>query len=301
MKLKSTFSAPLLFIVSLLLLAASRYIDFDALAYKENICLALIVLQLLILIVPLAFYSKIKGDGYVKRLRFAPFGIEKLIATLLATLTLIIGDTLIKMLLYRTGVIDGAYSVYHYYLSGYDPGVLYSLVTFALVPTICEELFFRSVLCAEYEQSGAATAIIASSLLYAMFGMNFAYLPVYFFAGIIFALVMYMTRSVFASMLCHLIWAVFELAAGDTVRTVITKPQSTGFLIFTLVSALLLCLVVLFGEFERIYYNYALAGDKKEGDTQNLKFGIRKFSQALLAPPFLVAALLFVAVAFIWM
>lgn len=301
MKLKSTFSAPLLFIVALILLAASRYIDLEALAYKENICLALIVLQLLILVVPTAFYSKIKGDGYVKRLRFAPFGIEKLLATLLAALTLIIGDTLIKMLLYRTGAIEGAYSVYYYYLNGYEPGVLYSLVTFALVPSICEELFFRSVLCAEYEHSGAITAVIASSLFYAMFAMNFAYLPVYFFAGVMFALVMYMTRSVFASMLCHLVYAVFELAAGDTVRTVITKPQSTGFLIFTFTSAFLLCLVVLFGEFERIYYSYALAGKKNDDSAPKVKFDIRKFSEALLAPPLLVAILLFVVVAFVWL
>lgn len=301
MKVKSTFSAPFLFIVALVLLAASRYIDFSTLAYRENICLALIVLQLLILVVPVAFYSKVKGEGYIKRLHLATFGIEKLLATLLAAITLIIGDTLIKMLLYRVGAIEATYSVYYYYLNGYEPGVLYSLLTFVLVPTVCEELFFRSVLCTEYEHSGAITAVIASSAFYAMFGMNFAYLPVYFFAGIMFALVMYMTKSVFASMLCHLIYAVFDLALGDTVRTVITKPQSTGFLIFTLGSAFLLCCVVLFGEFERIYYGYALAGQQKSEDTERARFNIRKFSEALLAPPFLVSVLLFVIAAFLWM
>ena len=113
---------------------------------------------------------------------------------------------------------------------------------------------------------------------------------------------MYMTRSVFASMLCHLIYAVFELAAGNTVRTVITKPQSTGFLIFALTSALLLCFVVLFGEFERIYYNYALTlKSDAEDASSGTKSGIRKFSEALLAPPLLVAVLLFVVTAIIWM
>ena len=112
---------------------------------------------------------------------------------------------------------------------------------------------------------------------------------------------MYMTRSVLASMLCHFIWAVFELAAADTVRTVLTKPQSTGFLIFVLTSAFLLCLVVLFGEFERIYYNYALAGKKSRDGAEKVKFDIRKFSEALLAPPLLLAILLFVATAFIWL
>ncbi len=290
--------APILFIVVFILLALSRYIDIDALGYKENICLAIIVLQLAILIVPGAFYSKIKGEGYVKRLRIAPFGIEKLLVTFLATVTLLLGDTVIKLFLYKVGAIDGAYSVYYYYLDGYTPGVLYSLVTLALVPAICEEFLFRSVLCAEYEAGGALVAVITSSLFYAMFGMNFGYFPVYFFAGLIFALVMYLTRSVFASMLCHLIYNIFELAAGETVRTIITKPQSINFLIFTLVGLFLLCLTALFGECERLYHNYSISGGSAEYVSAGTKSGIKKYTDALLAPPFLFAFLIFIVAAF---
>lgn len=298
MKVKSTFMAPLLFIAVLVLLGLSRYVDLDLLAYRENICLAVIVLQLMVLIVPGAFYSKIKGDGYVKRLKLAPFGIEKLLATLLAAVTLILGDTVLKLFLYKAGAIEGAYSVYYYYLDGYTPGVLYSLITFALVPAVCEEFLFRSVICAEYEGHGAFTAVIASAMFYGMFGMSFGYFPVYFFAGLIFALVMYMTRSVFASMICHLIYSVFELAAGETVRTIITKPQSINFLIFALVGLFLLCLIALFGECERLYHNYSISGKKAGYISESTKMGWKGFAEALLAPPFLVAILIFIIAAF---
>lgn len=298
MKVKSTFMAPILFIVVFVLLALSRYIDIDALGYKENICLAIIVLQLAILIVPGAFYAKIKGEGYVKRLRIAPFGIEKLLVTFLATVTLILGDTVIKLFLYKVGAIDGAYSVYHYYLDGYTPGVLYSLVALALVPAVCEEFLFRSVLCAEYEENGALVAVIASSLFYAMFGMNFGYFPIYFFAGLIFALVMYLTRSVFASMLCHLIYNIFELAAGETVRTIITKPQSLNFLIFALVGLFLLCLIALFSECERLYHNYSISGVSADYHEAGAKGGIKKYTDVFLAPPLLAAVLIFIVAAF---
>lgn len=297
MKLKSTFMAPLLSILVILMLAASRYIDLEALAYQENICLAVIVLQLIILLVPSAFYTKLKGEGFVKKLRLAPFGIEKLLVTLLASVTLILGDTLLKLALYHIGVSGADYSVYSYYLNGTDPGVLYMLITFAVVPAICEEILFRSILCAEYESSGVVTAVIASAALYGMFGINFAAFPVYFFAGIMFALVMYMTRSVFASMFCHFIYSLFNLAAADTVHTVITKPQSTGFLIFALASLFLICLLILLGECERIYYGYALAGKKAEYAEACPKFSLKKFSEALLAPPFLVSILVFVVAA----
>ena len=286
--------APLLVTVVMLLLAASRYIDFEVLSYQENICLAVIVLQIVILLVPSAFYSKLKGEGYVKKLRFAPFGIEKLLVTLLGSVTLILGDTLLKLIIYNISGYNSDYSVYSYYLNGADPGVLYLLITFAVMPAVCEEILFRSILCAEYESSGVVTSIIASAALYGMYGIAFGNFPVYFFAGLVFAIIMYMTRSVFASMFCHLIYAVFNLAAGDTVRTVITKPQSTGFLIFALGSLFLACLAVFLGECERVYYGYALAGKKAEYAEACPKFNLKKFSEALLAPPFLVAMLIFI-------
>ena len=286
--------APLLVTVVMLLLAASRYIDFEVLSYQENICLAVIVLQIVILLVPSAFYSKLKGEGYVKKLRFAPFGIEKLLVTLLGSVTLILGDTLLKLIIYNISGYNSDYSVYSYYLNGADTGVLYLLITFAVMPAVCEEILFRSILCAEYESSGVVTSIIASAALYGMYGIAFGNFPVYFFAGLVFAIIMYMTRSVFASMFCHLIYAVFNLAAGDTVRTVITKPQSTGFLIFALGSLFLACLAVFLGECERVYYGYALAGKKAEYAEACPKFNLKKFSEALLAPPFLVAMLIFI-------
>lgn len=294
MKIKSTFMAPILIIAVILLFSVSRFIDFEALALRENICLAVIVLQLLAVVVPSSFYIKLKGDGFLKRMRLAPFGIEKLLITILASVTLILGDILLKLALYNLGIIDGEYTVYSYYLGGTTPGVLYALVTFALVPSICEELLFRALLCAEYESGGVVTAAVASSLLYAMFSMNFGYFPVYLFAGFMFVLVMYMTRSVFASMLCHLIYSVFDLAAGETVRTVITKPQSTGFLIFAVAVMFLLCLTALFGEAERVYYGYAVSCKNSDYAKKCPTFKAKPFAEALLAPPFLAAALVFI-------
>lgn len=297
MKIKSALMAPVLVILAITVLVASRYIEFDMANYRENICLAIIVLQLLSLAVPSAFYIKLKGEGFVRRLRIAPMGIEKILVTLLAAVVLILGDTVIKMFLYKLGAISGGYSVYYYHLGNVQPGVLYSLVTFALVPAVCEELLFRSVLCAEYEGEGVVTAVIASAALYGMFGMNFGYFPIYFFAGVILALVMYLTRSVFSAMICHLLYNVFELVASDTVKTILTKPQSTGFLFFALVAAFLLSLAALFGEGERIYYGYALKGVNADYAKNSPKFSISKFGKVILAPTFLICVLIFIVAA----
>ncbi|MBQ8510856.1 MAG: CPBP family intramembrane metalloprotease [Clostridia bacterium] len=297
MKIKSTFMAPLLCVVVTLMLAASHYLDLDRLALRSNASLAVIVLQLLIIVVPTVFYIKLRGEGFPARMRIAPFGMEKLLVTLLAAVTLILGDLLLKLALYRLGLTDGAYTVYDSYLEGRDPGLLYAIFTYCIVPSVAEELLFRSVLCAEYEPNGVLTAVIGSSLLYGMFSMNFGYFAVYVLAGLIFALVLYLTRSVLASMLCHFIYSLFEMAASETLWKLISKPQSTAFLIFAAAGLFLLCLVSLFSECERIYGNYAL--QKKSSDYCKAcpRFSPRLFAEALLAPPYLVAGLVFIVAA----
>lgn len=297
MKIKSVFAAPILVIISIMLLVGSRYIELDMPNYSENICLAIIVIQLLALVVPSAFYMKLRGDGFVRRMRIKPMGIEKILVTLLAVIVLILGDTLIRLFLYPMGLIDSVFSNYYYYLKGVQPGVLYSLVTFALVPSVCEEVLFRSVLCAEYESEGAVTAVIGSAALYGMFSMSFGYFPIYFFAGLIFALVMYLTRSVFAAIICHLCYNLYQIVAADTVKTILVKPQSTGFLVFAVAAAFITALAALFGECERIYYGYAMKGMEAEYAKSCPKFSLRRFLEALLSPTFLVCVLIFVVAA----
>ncbi len=296
MKIKPTFGAPLLIIFIMLMLCAAYFVDLGAPKYQENICLAILVLQFVVILVPALFYMKLRGEGYTKRLRFVPFGVEKLLVTLLAVVVLVLGDTLIRLLLHNFGLDMGDYSPYTRYLGITKPNLLYSLITFVLVPAIAEEFVFRAVLCTEYEKSSIGAAIIASSLLYGMFGLNLELFPVYFFAGLIYALIYYLTGSAFAPMLCHLCFNLYGLALGNTVISIISKPQSTGFLIFVLASFFLLTLAALFGECERIYYGYSMAN--KPSEHVNPAANIRTFAEALLAPPILAAAVIFIGIAY---
>ena len=299
MKLKSTTTAPALIIAVMLLLAISRHFDLGQLSYHENICLAVIVLQILILFVPAAFYMRLhdgkidsgSGDSFVSRLRLKPFGLEKLLATGLAALTIVSGTVLLKLLMHSVGAIDGEYSVWRSFLVGNETNVVYSLLTFCVIPSIAEEILFRGVLCVEYEGNGALTAVLLSSGLYAMFGLNFGYFPIIFFAGLGYALVYYMTRTLFAPIICHLLVSAIELMIDETVWNIITKPHSTVFLIFALVAIFLLCLASLFSECERLYFGYSLRNLSSDEIGRQSAGG---FLKALLAPPYLLAALLYI-------
>ena len=299
MKLKGTFTAPLLVVIVMFLTAASRFLDLSALAYNENICLAVIVVQLVTLAVPTVFYTRLRGQKFLARMRFRLFSPDKLLVTLLASLTLIFGDILLKLGLKSIGIIDGDYSVYGWFFkaSGADADLIYSLMTFAVIPSVAEELLFRGVLPVEYESNGVVTAVIASSLLYAMFGMNFGYFPVYFLCGIFFSMLTYLTRSILAPMLCHLLYSVSWLIFGETIWKILDKPQSTAFLIFAVGGIFLVALSSLLSECERVYYQYALANRESDYAKACPVFSAGKFFEAVFAPPFPAAALVFAAAA----
>ncbi len=292
MKIKSTFTAPLVIIAVMLLTALSRRLELSRLMYTESLSLAVIVLELLILIVPTAFYIRLRSDFFAGRLRLTLPGPEKLLASLLAALTILLGMALLKLLFFSLGFIDGDFSVWSSFLAGEETNFLYRLVAFCLVPAVAEELLFRGVLCADYEGSGALTAVLASSLLYGMFTLNFGYLPIYLFAGLGYALVLFMTRSTLAAMLCHLVVNTVDMIVGETVWNIIKKPQSTVFLIFALAGLFLVCLFSLCSECERIYNGYAQRNVSSDmiGEQSALSLlGV------LAAPPFIAAMLIFVA------
>ena len=185
MRFRGTFTAPLVVIVVMFLVGASRFLDLAALSFHENICLAVIVIEFVTIVVPTVFYARLRGDRFVSRMRLRAFGPDKLFVIILAAVTLFFADVLLKLGLHAVGAVSEDYSIYTYYFRGTGETVdfVYSLITFVVIPSVSEELLFRGVLIPEYEDNGAVTAVVATSLLYGMFGMSFGNFPVYLLHG----------------------------------------------------------------------------------------------------------------------
>ncbi len=295
--MKKFLSTGIFPLVTLMLMGISRFLDLNELGYRDNICLAVIVLQLLILAVPTAFFIKLKGDGYPKRMRLAPIGLEATLIAVLAAVVLILGEVLIRLSMVGLGISFSEWSPYAYYLSNSaDQGIVYILFTLVVIPAVFEELLFRSVICAEYESNGAVIAVLLSSLLYAMFGFSFTRFFSSFVCGLVFALVMYMTRSVWSSVITHLLYNLVIYFADATINNIVTKPQSTFFLLFVIGGLFLLALFGLFSESERCFF--ALAADNANSGYvgANTTFKVNLFAANILSPAFITSAGIFVAV-----
>lgn len=100
---------------------------------------------------------------------------------------------------------------YHEWDPGGNPLIDYagaldqSLFYFAVIPAICEELFFRGYLLRTYSQLGVWRAIIINSLLFGLLHGSVIRLPITFTIGIILSLLVLKTGSLIPAMVVHFV------------------------------------------------------------------------------------------------
>ena len=80
-----------------------------------------------------------------------------------------------------------------------------SIMTIAVVPAISEEIFFRGAVLAALSKEKTVAAVLVSSLFFAIVHGTWYYFLSNFYAGIVFAIMIYVTNSIFVSMTAHFI------------------------------------------------------------------------------------------------
>lgn len=302
MKFKSTTTAPFLVLcVSILTLLVS-YLDTDKLAEKgSSIYLAWLVIELMVFVVPAVFYCKLKGNGYTETLGLRPFSLGRVSLLCFLMLVLLSGVLLMKVGLYRMGVmtgssvgpvIEGATQV--------ETGAaqtVYLIFTAAVVPAVVEEFLFRGVILSEYAHLGGILSVTVSALFFAMVHFSVAEFPIYFFGGLIMGTAAYLTRSLLATILLHTVYNLFTLYGEGFVWKLIWEEQSHIFFLYILAVIFLLFLVLSIGESERIFYGYAVSS---RGEVPFVKRSTKSFSQAVaqafLSIGFVLCIVLFIVV-----
>ena len=312
MKLKPSFSAPLLVLFIYIALIALDFIDYGSME-KDGVYLSLIVLQLLIFIIPGIIFCRLRGVGYSLKLNIKPFAPGKLGFILLCAMTLACGTMIIRFAqVYAAGITDFTFTLYDTYLPEdmKDVGsILYVVITFAAIPAICEEFVFRGIMLTEYNEGGfgAVTSAVITSIMFAMLHFSLERLPMYFFGGIILAFAVYTTGSVLASMIIHFLYNLYGLFAEGYILTVIRNPENTFFFIFMVSVLFLMFMIMTVGEAERINYRNAVNGAEtpkyiqKRQQTDSGAMSLQRLkllAEAFFSPSFLLCILVFVIITF---
>ncbi|MDR0530982.1 MAG: CPBP family intramembrane metalloprotease [Oscillospiraceae bacterium] len=84
------------------------------------------------------------------------------------------------------------------------PGVLFSLLTIAVVPALVEELFMRGVLLQPLRRYGDGFAVVCSALLFALLHQNMVQAPMAFFSGLVLGWAAVRTGSLWAPIGIHM-------------------------------------------------------------------------------------------------
>ena len=242
-----------LILVIYALLLLSRLIDTYFLT-KENQYLSTILLQLLLFPIPAYLYIRLRGKGFVSKLALRPPGLSHLFLIISSILMLITGCTLLGML---CGMMNAqpSFTLYDTFASIHDGSAGASvrlILAYGLLPAFCEELVFRSILCAEYEKHGILYASFLSSLFFAFLHFDLTALPVYLFAGFLLAAVRYVTRSAIASMIVHLGYNLFGIFVQAGLSGYCRSTGSLGLLVILLIALLLLSSAFFCGEVSHI-------------------------------------------------
>ncbi len=279
-----------------LLLILTKYVNLEVLELNGNLYLSMAILQFLVFLLPSFFFCKLRGQNYTPRLKLMPFGLEKIIFVVFAVFVMILACTTVRLGLYYLGFSPAEYTLYGTGIPTVNVNIydqVYILIVFALIPAVTEEFLFRGIMYAEYEESGAVSAILLTSVLFAMMHFSLPDFPVYFCGGVLMGLVLYITQSVIASMIVHFVYNLYSLFLESYLFRFISRPENNIFFVFILISLLLLFLTLMFSEAERVLYANGLkAKATPTYAAKSKKYG-RMFLTALLSPTFLLCAVVY--------
>ncbi len=251
---------PILIICVLLLLLAARALS-SALLTRENESLGLILLQVPVFLLPAIVWCRLRGISLAGRLRLRPPRPEQLFLFLALLVMMISGGLLTSILTGGIRSLGGEFTLYDTFTAHLSnpSGALAAVLAYALLPAFCEEVVFRSVLCAEYEGRGVAVAIGVSSLAFAMLHCSLPHFLTYLLLGALLSCGMYATRSVWTAILLHLCYNLFCLFGQPYLSAFYVNAGSNEIFLFCLGVLFLLSSALAAGEARKLYHLYAKA------------------------------------------
>lgn len=305
-KIKPSFSAPLLALIIYLLMAASTFADISSLGQRDNVFLAVIILQIVIFIIPGIVYCKLRGSAFTPAVRFNGFGLQKLWFTICSFFVLAFGSALVKLGLYSVGYYSQQYTLYSEYLpndASSVKNIIYIMIAIAIIPAVTEEFIFRGVILGQYTAMGtkSTTAVLLSATMFAMLHFNIYQFPVYFFGGIVLGFVALTTNSILSAMLVHLLNNAFSLLFEPQLLRLISQTDSMIFVLFVLGTIFLVFLVLAFQCGERIYYTKGINGDPSPIKKHKKLKKDNSFSidlEASISPTFILCIVAYIVITF---
>ena len=227
-----------------------------------------------VFLLPTVIFCLLRGYGYARILRIRPPRALHIPFLISAFFALFCGALLLSIL---CGGIDSLGNSATAYETEPAPNFFYGagmVLGLAVIPAVMEELFFRGIVAAEYERRGSGRAVLMSALLFALCHFDLNNLPVYLFSGVLFALVLFATDSLIATMILHVCYNLVSLLGQRYLNAFYDITGSIELFLFLLILILLIALVLFFRFGAKLYHSRVQNGlsDPRRAVPRNVQF-----------------------------
>ena len=161
------------------------------------------LVQLLLFMLPVIVYM-VQHEGVEQSMRLnAPRWDALLLAILAAAVGVMASDKLSTWWMLLIESLGGRLHASAIPVPETLPALGVSLILFALLPGVCEELFFRGGLMGAWERRGTQQALCITSVLFALLHGSVAGLPVQLMMGFVLGYIVLLSDSLFTGMAYH--------------------------------------------------------------------------------------------------
>lgn len=243
-------------LIYLLLSLCGKYIDKDTIG-SDSVFLVIIILQIIVFAIPGFLYYGLRGGKLNTPVLSGKLTGNSVLFSIGAFGVMLFGSMLLKLFIYESGTTVGNEKGYMDALFQAEDGAVGLFLAYALVPAICEELFFRGIVLSEYKRYGSFNAVLISALYFTMVHFTTDGFLIYFFAGIILGVVTAVCRTIYPAIGMHALFNTYSLYGSTTFISNTVYNTSLVFVGFVLLVLLLLFGLFMFSRMELVYDSYS--------------------------------------------
>jgi len=273
------FAAPLLVLAILVFVLFIQLVNVENMG-KTAVYAVMMVLQAAVFGIPAAVFCAFRGQGYVFKLGFGLPKKRSFPVIIFGTLFLILSLCVLKFGLFHFAYDASAYSLYGSSISirpsSFGSGVI-MVLSLAAVPALLEEFVFRGIIMREYRMGGSFFSMLMSALLFAFVHFDLPQFPIYFVSGLILAWLVFLTKSVWASVIAHFAYNVFALFWEKYIWLFSSNPDSDILFWLILIVLLLVCAFFFLSFSERLLRSHGERGESAQRPVPRTKLVLMLF------------------------
>lgn len=257
MKLKSTVYAPILYGSILILAGIATVLSGIIERVSVDVFLSSMALQLIVFLLPLAFYCRLTGLNVASGLNFRQVSVRHVPFLINMALIFFVGSMIFRyagIFLFGETMVKTPDAIH---FSVRSENSFLHFLGIVVLPALLEEATFRGILLKEYRSYGSAWSVATTAILFAMLHLSLENFVYYLFMGAILGVMTVASNSILPAMMMHVLINVAHEYFRPAVVEYLRQAGKSLFLPYLLLSLFIGLFVFMFSGLEKIYQTKA--------------------------------------------